>query len=285
MKLVGFEVDGKARLGLVEGREVVDLHSADPSLSANLGDMLAKSSDLGFLKGLATKAKVRHPLDKLRYMLPVTQPGKIICLGLNYLEHAKEGGHKTPDAPSVFLRCLTSLVAHQQPIIRPRASTKLDYECELAVIIGKRARHVALADACSIVAGYSCFNDASLRDFQHRTTQWDMGKNFDRTGGFGPWMVTPDELPSGAKGLRIQTRLNGQVLQSDNTDNMMFPVAETIADVSAGMTLEPGDLLVMGTPSGVGARRNPQIWMKHGDVCEIDIEGIGVLRNSVADEM
>jgi 2-keto-4-pentenoate hydratase/2-oxohepta-3-ene-1,7-dioic acid hydratase in catechol pathway len=143
---------------------------------------------------------------------------------------------------------------------------------------------LTVANALSCIAGYACFNDGSVREFQRRTSQWDMGKNFDRTGGFGPWMVTADELPPGGKGLKIQSRLNGQVMQSDNTDNMMFPVAETLADISQGMTLEPGDVVVTGTPSGVGFARKPPVWMRHGDVCEIEIEGVGLLRNPIADE-
>jgi len=217
--------------------------------------------------------------------LPVARPGKILCLGLNYLEHAKEGGHARPQFPSVFLRCLTSLVPHQSAMLRPSASETLDYEAELLVVIGRRAKHVTAADALDCVAGYACFNDGSIREFQRRTSQWDMGKNFDRTGGFGPWMVSADELPAGAKGLRIESRLNGKVLQSDNTANMMFPVAETIADLTQGITLEPGDLVATGTPSGVGHARKPPLWMRPGDVCEIEIEGIGVLRNPIADEI
>ncbi len=152
------------------------------------------------------------------------------------------------------------------------------------LIIGRRTKHANAADALGCIAGYACFNDGSVREFQRRTSQWDMGKNFDRTGGFGPWMVSADELPAGVKGLRIESRLNGKVLQADNTANMMFPVAETIADLTQGITLEPGDLVVTGTPSGVGHARKPPLWMRAGDVCEIEIEGIGVLRNPIADE-
>jgi 2-keto-4-pentenoate hydratase/2-oxohepta-3-ene-1,7-dioic acid hydratase in catechol pathway len=163
-------------------------------------------------------------------------------------------------------------------------SEQFDYEAELVAIIGKRGKHLRVEDAPSIIAGWSCFNEGSIREFQRRTTQWDLGKNFDQTGGFGPWMVSADELPRAGKGLKIQSRLNGQVMQSDNTDNMMFPVAETIAYVTQAMTLEPGDILVTGTPSGVGHARKPPAWMKAGDICEIEIEGVGVLRNPVADE-
>src|SRR5581483_8710985 len=152
--------------------------------------------------------------------------------------------------PTIFFRCTTSLVAHEGAIVRPRVSETLDYEAELVAVVGRRAKHLKLENAASCIAGYSCFNEATIREYQRRTTQWDMGKNFDRTGGFGPWMVTADELPAGAKGLRIQSRLNGQVMQSDNTSNMMFPVAECIAYITQGMTLEPGDIVFTGTPSG-----------------------------------
>jgi 2-keto-4-pentenoate hydratase/2-oxohepta-3-ene-1,7-dioic acid hydratase in catechol pathway len=206
---------------------------------------------------------------------------------LNYLEHVKEGTQRDniPKFPTIFMRCLTSMVPHEQPIIRPKVSEQLDYEAELMLIVGKRAKHLTMANATSCIAGYSCSNEGSVREFQRKTTQWDMGKNFDRTGGFGPWMVTADELPDAGKGLKIASRLNGTVMQSDNTDNMMFPVADMLVYVTQGMTLEPGDIIFTGTPSGVGHARKPNpIWMKKGDVCEIEIEGIGVLRNPIQDE-
>jgi acylpyruvate hydrolase len=287
MKIVGFEKDDAPRLGVVDGDNVVDLQAVDPRIPGDLGEWLAAND--GELKPLADIAKrapasARRPLAGLTFGLPVTRPGKIVCLGLNYLEHAKEGGHQKPEFPSIFMRCLTSLTPHLAPIVRPAASETLDYEAELLVVIGRRMKHARLDNALSCIAGYSCFNDGSVRKFQRRTSQWDMGKNFDRTGGFGPWVVSADELPPGAKGLRIQTRLNGEVLQSDNTDNMIFPVAETIVDLTQAMTLEPGDIIAMGTPSGVGHARKPPLWMKDGDVCEIEIEGIGVLKNPIADE-
>jgi 2-keto-4-pentenoate hydratase/2-oxohepta-3-ene-1,7-dioic acid hydratase in catechol pathway len=182
------------------------------------------------------------------------------------------------------MRCLTSMVPHEQPILRPQASEQLDYEAELMLIVGKTAKHLTMENATSCIAGYSCSNEGSVREFQRKTTQWDMGKNFDRTGGFGPWMVTADELPEAGKGLKIESRLNGQVMQSDNIDNMMFPVKEMLTYVTQGMTLEPGDIIFTGTPSGVGHARKPQVWMKQGDVCEIEIEGIGVLRNPIENE-
>jgi acylpyruvate hydrolase len=288
MRIVGFETDAGLRLGVVDGDAVVDLQAVDPRVPDDLGAWLrANDGDLAPLQDLARRAgaSARRPLAQLRAGLPVARPGKILCLGLNYLEHAKEGGHARPQFPSVFLRCRTSLVPHQSAILRPSVSETLDYEAELVAVIGRRAKHVKAADALAYVAGYACFNDGSIREFQRRTSQWDMGKNFDRTGGFGPWMVSADELPPGAKGLHIESRLNGKVLQSDNTANMMFPVAETIADLTQGITLEPGDLVVTGTPSGVGHARKPPLWMRPGDVCEIEIEQIGVLRNPIADEV
>ncbi len=289
MKIVGFHANGNARLGIVEGDQVIDLQAVDANVPGDLAEVLeASNGDLTSLSDLAKRApaSARLPLAGLKYALPVSQPGKIIALGLNYLEHVKEGPNRDnlPKFPTIFMRCLTSLTPHGSPIIRPLVSETLDYEAELVVVIGKRAKHLTMDNAYSCVAGFSCFNEGSVREFQRKTTQWDMGKNFDRTGGFGPWVVTADELPPGGKGLKIQSRLNGQVMQSDNTDNMMFPIAETLVYITQGMTLEPGDILLTGTPSGVGHARKPPAWMKAGDVCEIDIEGVGVLRNPIEDE-
>jgi 2-keto-4-pentenoate hydratase/2-oxohepta-3-ene-1,7-dioic acid hydratase in catechol pathway len=220
----------------------------------------------------------------LRFRLPIETAGKIICLGLNYVDHAAEGGHAKPEYPSLFLRCNTSLVAHGEAIWLPKASSKLDYEAELVAVVGRRARHVKAVDALPYIAGYSCFNDGSLRDYQRKTSQWTIGKNFERTGGFGPWFITADEVPPGAAGLSIQSRLNGKVMQNANTSDMIFPVAETVALLSECLTLEPGDLLVMGTPAGVGYARTPPVWMQPGDTIDIAIEGVGVLSNPIADE-
>jgi 2-keto-4-pentenoate hydratase/2-oxohepta-3-ene-1,7-dioic acid hydratase in catechol pathway len=224
------------------------------------------------------------PLSSLRLLAPVPDPGKIVCLGLNYKDHATESGFSAPDYPTIFLRAASSLVGHGEALVRPAASDQFDYEVELAVIIGARARHVAVADALSFVGGYSVFNDATLRDYQFKTGQWTVGKNFDGTGGFGPDVLTPDALPPGARGLRISTRLNGETVQESNTSDMIFDVASTIAIVSECMTLDPGDVILMGTPSGVGFARKPQLWMRPGDVCECEIETLGVLRNPVAQE-
>lgn len=289
MKIVGFESSEGLRLGVVEGDNVIDLQAVDAKVPANLADVLKQNNgDLKLLRDLAKRApaSARKPLKGLKYGLPVARPGKVICLGLNYMEHVKEGMNRdnVPKFPTIFMRCQTSLVPHQQAIIRPKVTETLDYEAEMVVIVGKRARHLTVDNAYSCIAGFSVFNEGSVREFQRKTTQWDMGKNFDHTGGFGPWMITADEVPPGGKGLKIQTRLNGQTMQSDNTNNMMFPVAETIAYVTQGMTLEPGDVIVTGTPSGVGFARKPPVWMKQGDTCEVDIEGIGVLVNPIEDE-
>jgi 2-keto-4-pentenoate hydratase/2-oxohepta-3-ene-1,7-dioic acid hydratase in catechol pathway len=289
MKIIGFEADGGLRLGIAEHDEVIDLQAVDNRLPDNLGDVLAANNgDLKPLAALAARApaSARRPIAGIRYGFPVARPGKIICLGLNYLDHVKEGPQRdnVPKFPSIFLRCQTSMAPHEAPLIRPRASEQLDYEAELVAIVGRRARNLTEGNAVDCIVGYSCFNEGSVREFQRHTTQWSMGKNFDRTGGFGPWMVSADELPKAGVGLNIQSRLNGHVMQSDNTANMMFPLIETLVYLTKGMTLEPGDIIVTGTPSGVGHARKPPIWMKPGDLIEIDIQDVGVLRNPIEDE-
>lgn len=231
----------------------------------------------------AAGAAPGRSLSALQRLPAVPRPGKIICLGVNYVDHAKEGGNTVADYPALFMRCTTSLLAHGAPLKVPRISSKLDYEAELAVVMGRTARFVSEAQALDCVFGYACFNDATLRDYQRRTTQWTIGKNFDATGAFGPALVTADEVPPGCVGLHIESRLNGQVMQSANTRDMVFGVARTIALLSECLTLEPGDVVVMGTPAGVGYARTPPVWMKAGDRIEIEIEGLGVLSNPVED--
>jgi 2-keto-4-pentenoate hydratase/2-oxohepta-3-ene-1,7-dioic acid hydratase in catechol pathway len=290
MKIVGFESGNAVRLGVVEGDQVIDLQAAESSAPSDLGEWLRRGNgDLSALRDLAKKApaSARRPLAGLKYTLPVTKPGKIICLGLNYLDHVKEGPQKDniPKFQSIFFRMASSLVPHGQPLMRPKKSIQFDYEGELVVIIGKRAKHLTLENATDCVAGYTCGNEGSIREYQRHTTQWGMGKNFDQTGSIGPWMVTADELPKGGKGLKIETRLNGNTMQSSNTDLFMFPVAESLVYLTEGITLEPGDILFTGTPSGVGHARKPEpVWMKAGDTAEVEIQGIGVLRNSIEDE-
>jgi 2-keto-4-pentenoate hydratase/2-oxohepta-3-ene-1,7-dioic acid hydratase in catechol pathway len=289
MKIVAFEDKG-LHLGVVEGENVIDLQAVDSAAPNDLGAWLRRDNgDLSALAALAKKAPAtaRRPLAGLRFALPVAKPGKIVCLGLNYLDHVKEGPMRDniPKYQSIFFRMPTSLTPHMHPLIRPKKSVQLDYEGEMIVVIGKRAKHLTLENAVDCVAGYACGNEGSVREYQRHTTQWGMGKNFDRTGSVGPWMVTADELPRGGKGLKIETRLNGKVMQSANTDLLMFPVAESLVYLTEGMTLEPGDILFTGTPSGVGHARKPEpVWMKAGDTAEVEVEGIGVLRNPVEDE-
>jgi 2-keto-4-pentenoate hydratase/2-oxohepta-3-ene-1,7-dioic acid hydratase in catechol pathway len=286
MRIVSFDHQGAARLGVVEGDSVVDLADAAPDLPRELGALLRCEGGLAAAAAAAKSAKptARRAFKGLRLLPPVGNPGKIVCLGLNYVDHAAEGGHAKPTYPSLFLRCTSSLCGHGAPIVRPRCSTSLDYEAELVAVVGRTARHVKKENALAVVAGYSCFNDASVRDYQRKTTQWTIGKNFDATGAFGPWFVTADELPPGATGLAIKSKLNGQVMQDANTSDMLFPVDETVALLTECMTLEAGDLLVMGTPAGVGYARKPPVWMKPGDTIEIEIERVGTLSNPIRDE-
>lgn len=215
---------------------------------------------------------------------PVPRPGKIICVGLNYADHAKEGGNARPDYPSFFFRGATSLIAANEHMTLPPVSDKLDYEAELAIVIGRPTRYATLENALQAVAGYACFNDGTLRDYQRKTAQWTIGKNFDGTGAFGPWIVTPDEVPVGASGLSIVSRLNGKVMQSADTVDMLWGVAELIVLLSECLTLEPGDVIATGTPSGVGYARTPPVFMREGDMVEVEIKGLGCLRNVIKAE-
>lgn len=276
---------GQARLGVVSGSDVIDLNRAQPQISADLRTALRQGQDLAGAAAVAIASNApRLPLASLQLAPLLPEPGKIVCLGLNYYDHAKEGGREKPVYPWFFMRTATSLLAPGAKALRPKVSERLDYEAELAVVIGQRVKHCTLDNALDAVFGYSVFNDISVRDYQKKTPQWSIGKNFDRTGPFGPVLVTADELPPGATDLRIQARLNGQVMQDANTRDMIWGVAETIMLLSECMTLEPGDVIVMGTPAGVGQARTPPVWMKHGDTIEIDIERIGVLRNTIEDE-
>ena len=279
MRFTTYLRDGKPRLAVVDGDAAVDL-------AADLRAELAAGTDLAAAgRAALASGAPRLPLASLALAPLVPEPGKIICLGLNYFDHAKEGGRDKPEYPWFFFRGKSSLVAHGAPALLPKVSSKFDYEAELAVVIGRTVpRHVAKADALQYVFGYTCFNDMSVRDFQKRTPQWTIGKNFDATGGFGPVLVTADALAPGATGLRIQSRLNGQVMQDANTSDMIFPVDETIHLLAQCMTLEPGDVIVMGTPAGVGQARTPPVWMQAGDTIEIEVEQIGTLRNPIVAE-
>ena len=286
MRLVSYRTAGGVTWGLQAGGGIVPAGRLGADVPHSLQALLDDGEHWPmWLRELPARAAAATPLAMAEVeLLPcLPKPGKVICLGVNYIDHAKEGGNQIGDYPALFLRCATSLLAHGAPLQVPKVSAKLDFEAELAVVIGRRARFVSEAHALNAVFGYACFNDATLRDYQRKTTQWTIGKNFDATGAFGPALVTADELPPGCVGLRIQSRLNGQVMQSANTADMAFGVARTIALLSESLTLEPGDVVVMGTPGGVGYARTPPVWMKAGDTIEVEIEGIGVLSNPVTD--
>lgn len=216
---------------------------------------------------------------------PIDNASKIICVGLNYADHTEESGYKQPEHPTLFARFNSSLVGAGSPIVRPLISEALDFEGELVAVIGEGGRDIRKPDALNHVIGYSIFNDGSIRDYQHQTPQWTLGKNFDGTGAFGPFFVTADELPQGANGLHIETRLNGQVVQVSNTSKLIFDVATLVSKISEAITLEPGDLIVTGTPSGIGHARTPRLYMKAGDHVEVEIEGIGILTNPIIDQV
>ena len=289
MRFLSFEANGQAGIGWVkdiQATDFVNLTLAAPELPRNLKDLVCTPGGLAAADAAARKA----PASSVQAMASVTMlplipnPGKIVCMGLNYADHAKEGGNARPEYPSFFLRGNSSMVGHNQAIVRPKASTQLDYEAELAVIIGKQARHLTAENALDCIAGYSCFNDGSIRNYQRKSSQWTIGKNFDGTGPFGPCLVTPDELPPGAAGLRIQSRLNGKVMQDANTDVFLWNVVEALRIITECMTLEPGDVIITGTPAGVGYARTPPVWMAPGDICEIEVEGVGILSNPIVDE-
>jgi 2-keto-4-pentenoate hydratase/2-oxohepta-3-ene-1,7-dioic acid hydratase in catechol pathway len=289
MKLLSFTDRNSNRgigvLALSNANHFVDVCATDPVIPNDLLLIIQSPDLLGRVKSAqsANHAVVKNISD-VTFNAPIERPGKIICMGLNYADHAKEGGNARPEYPSFFMRGPSSLTAHGSPLIRPKVSDKLDYEAELAFVVGKTTRHASLENALDCVAGYSVFNDGSIRDYQRKTTQWTIGKNFDKTGAFGPYLVTPDELPLGCNGLRIQSRLNGKVMQDANTKDFLWGVAETIVLISECMTLEPGDLVITGTPAGVSYARTPPVFMKPGDICEIEIESIGILSNTIADE-
>jgi 2-keto-4-pentenoate hydratase/2-oxohepta-3-ene-1,7-dioic acid hydratase in catechol pathway len=282
MKLVSFFRDGQPGYGAVTDQGVVDLGAVMGSRFADLKALLAADA----LPEAATVAAQRAPDFALAQavLLPVIpNPGKIWCCGLNYGEHVRETNREVTEQPTFFLRVADSQVGHEQAMVRPPESTQFDYEAEIAVVIGRPGRRIAEADAGKHVAGYACYNDGSVRDWQRHTSQWVPGKNFWRTGGFGPWMVTADEIPFDTV-MTLTTRLNGVEMQRATTDMMIHSIARQIAYVSTIAPLEAGDVIVTGTPGGVGARRTPPVWMKAGDVCEIEVDRVGVLRNPIADE-
>lgn len=277
MRYVSVEHNGQATLGVRDG-DTIRLLGTD-----TLESLLARGTDL---RTYADQQKTSATLNAAdaTFLPPLSRPPKIICVGLNYADHTKESRYEQPEYPTLFLRVSTSLVGHNAPIVRPKLSDSLDYEGEVAAILGKGGRNITKDQALEHVAGYAAFNDGSVREYQFIAPQWTVGKNFDATGGFGPDFVTADELPPGAKGLLLETRLNGEVVQSANTNDMVFDVATLISIISQAITLEAGDVIVTGTPAGVGWAREPKLLMRDGDVCEVTIEGIGTLRNPIADE-
>jgi acylpyruvate hydrolase len=283
MRIVHFETGGVPGIAADEGSGWHGLTRRDGGFPGTLPELIAQGADL-LRTGRSLGQSPAIDLSTVRLLPPVPVPPKILCVGLNYDDHLEESGLKKPVYPEIFARFATSLIAHQQSIRRPRESIALDYEAELAVVIGKPGRRIPRDQALDHVAGYSLFNDATIRDFQLRTPQWTLGKNFDATGAFGPWLVTPDAVPPGAHGLRIQGRLNGQVMQDARTDQLIFSVPALIELISVAMSLEAGDVIITGTPGGVGAARKPPVYMRAGDVFDVEIEGIGVLSNAVQDE-
>lgn len=273
------------RLALFHGGELLGAPDDRRSLTPDLLELVAQGR-AALQEAEKTLRTHGRPLPEtaIRYLPPIPAPSKVLCIGLNYIDHTAESNFEQPDYPTVFARFASSLTGHLRPVLRPLCSEQLDFEGEMVVYIGKGGRHIPKSKALDHVIGYSVCNDASVRDIQFRTPQWTIGKNFDDTGAMGPCFVSADELPPGGKGLHIETRLNGAVVQTANTNDLVFDVATLIELVSQAMTLRPGDVIVSGTPAGVGFARKPPLWMKAGDTVEVEIEGIGLLRNPILDE-
>jgi 2-keto-4-pentenoate hydratase/2-oxohepta-3-ene-1,7-dioic acid hydratase in catechol pathway len=285
MKLVTFAHNGQTRLGALTADDaIVDLNRADPQIPA---DMLAFLAAGDGARVLAQRALTEAPATAVvargvvTLLAPIPRPGKIICIGLNYREHAAESNQPLPEYPTVFAKYNNTVVGPGAAIVLPTVTEKVDYEAEFAVVIGRTARNVAAADAMSYVAGYTIFNDVSARDYQMRTSQWTVGKTFDTFGPMGPALVTADEI-SDPHALDISLSINGEVLQSSNTNELIFTINQLIEDLTSYMTLEPGDLISTGTPSGVGQARKPQRWLCAGDIVRVEVAGLGVLENPVA---
>lgn len=279
MKLASYRLNNKDSYGVVVGDGIVDLGKRLPyaDLRALLeADGLSKAGDLA-------KEKPDAKVSDVTFLPLIANPGKIICVGLNYKAHREETGRKPTDNPALFVRFPDSQTAHGDVMVKPKNSVEFDYEGELAVVIGKSGRHIAEKDAFSIIAGYSCYNDGSVRDWQYHTMQWTPGKNYPKTGSFGPWMVTKDEIPDVNK-LTLKTRLNGQQVQETGIDLMLFPIPVLIAYITTFTQLNPGDVISTGTPGGVGVKRTPQLFMKPGDTVEVEISSIGILQNKVIEQ-
>ncbi|RKG31523.1 FAA hydrolase family protein [Acinetobacter guerrae] len=284
MRFLSYMQAGKKGLAIRVDDQLIGLNESEAHYPGSLEQLLQQGRTALTDAAEVLKQGNIIQLENVELLPPLNQPPKIICVGLNYADHTKESPYEQPDYPTLFSRFNSSLIADGQSIKRPLCSEQLDYEGELVAIIGKRGRHIAKEDALDYVAGYSIFNDASIRDYQFKAPQWTVGKNFDDTGAFGPEFVTADELPAGAKGLLLTTRLNGKVVQQANTSDMLFDIETLISTISEAITLEPGDLIVSGTPAGVGLGHKPPLWMKQGDVCEVEIEKIGILRSPIVNE-
>jgi acylpyruvate hydrolase len=285
MRLINFNHDGREQIGVRQDDVVIPVANIDPELPSTIMQLLAD----GRLAELQDKASGFDgngiAADDIDYLPLIPRPGKIICIGRNYAAHAAEGGAETPTFPEVFFRGATSLIPHQGVIVRPQCSETLDFEGEFAFVVGESCRHATDDNALDCIAGYTLFNDATIREYQRFSSQWTVGKNFDNTGAFGPELVTVDELPEGMVGRTLTTKLNGELMQDGAIDNLVFPVRQLVKILSECMTLEPGDVVVTGTPAGVGYARKPPLWMKHGDTVEIEVEGLGKLINTVQDEV
>lgn len=282
MKLVSFRHAGKNSFGVVKDEGIVDLGAFPSDVGSSLKDALSRAS-FDAIRNIASTATDTLSWDMVELLPVIPDPQKILCVGINYLSHVKETGRDIPTKPMFFTRFADSQTAHNGPIVRPLASEKLDFEGELAVVIGRTARHVKAADAFDYVAGYSCYNDGSVRDWQKHTIQFTPGKNFPSTGGFGPWLVTADEVGDPSQ-LSLVTRLNGSVVQQATTDDLIFDIPTLIEYCSTFTELHAGDVIITGTTGGVGAFRQPPLWMKAGDVVEVEISRVGLLRNTVIDE-
>jgi len=278
MRLITFIHDGREQIGVRQDDVVIPVAGSIMQVLAEgrLGEVQEEASSFN---------GTGFPLDDIEYRPLIPRPGKIVCIGRNYAAHAAEGGAETPTFPEVFYRGATSLIPHKGEIVRPQCSGTLDFEGEFAFVVGKSCRHATEDNALDCIAGYTLFNDATIREYQRFSSQWTIGKNFDGTGAFGPELVTVDELPEGMMGRTLTTKLNGELMQEGSIDNLVFPVRQLVTILSECMTLEPGDVVVTGTPAGVGYARKPPIWMKHGDTVEIEVEGLGKLINTVQDEV
>lgn len=281
MKLASFKIGNNSTWGVIEGDHAIDVGAVLKDRYPDLKSVIAADA-MAAVADAARDAK-RHATADITWLPVIPNPDKILCIGLNYETHRQETGRAEVENPTVFGRFANSQTGHLANIVRPKLSTHLDYEGELAIIIGKPGRHITRADAWSHIAGYACYNEGSVRDFQRHTHQFTPGKNFPDTGAFGPWMMTPDEVGDIAP-LRLQTRVNGQIVQDATIDQMIFDIPRQIEYCSSFTRLEPGDVIVTGTPGGVGAKRTPPLWLKPGDIVEVEIDRLGVLRNGVADE-